>query len=284
LIEGDWQLHLDHLENLVAEASIRNINPGVYRDPDNKWMIAPLLRGGSFVEWFLKQRNLKTLKKKMIRTISRPCLVAFWSVKIPLLLHFDQDYCEIQREVNLLMKQDLKNNPEKDNIVQQAFDLMNLGLVYFQSENKFYQTLRLQGRLVLKPIEKSEHSFGVDGLKIPRAETRINKRTGQPIVEWKYDSFYKKFLQSEHTRYQFFEWSPEALNPKLRHQEAGGKLQRLLRFRQRWVLLYQFMGRKKERRILGGESKHPSRLGSHWYLWGSSAFQDSHRQLREVHY
>lgn len=205
---------MEHLEQLIGEASIRNINPSMYKDPDDKWVVSPFLRGGGFVEWFLKQMNFRNLKKKMIKTISRAALIAFWNAKMPLLIHYDKDFLQIQREVSGLLRQDLKNNPERDIIVRQCIDMMNQGLLYFQSENKFYQTLTSQGRMVLRPIAQNAHAFGVAGLKVPKPVEKVVK--GQTVIKWVYEDFYKIYQESEQqlqNRYQFFEWSPEALDP-----------------------------------------------------------------------
>jgi hypothetical protein len=221
-MERDVNLDSEHLANLIGDASIRGINHlENHKDTDGKWKVTPIRRGQGFASWFLKDKTLKRTKADMYRMASSASLAALFSQKIPLLIHFDRPYVDILRDVKTLLSQNLRQREDRDDIVQQACDMMDQGLLYFQSENMFYQTLDLHGRLVLRPIKKDPHSFGVNGISIPKPKLVQNKRTGAVETKWKEEKFYDIYLAHNHVRYSFFEWSPEALNPHYDLKKLG---------------------------------------------------------------
>jgi hypothetical protein len=216
-------LDTDHLQTLIGDASIRRINHlRDHKDDGNKWVVTPILKKErGFAEWFLKQKDLKQTKARVYQMVSPSCLAALWNVKTPLLIHYDRAFVDIIKDVKQLLSQNLRQREDREEIVEQACQMMNQGLLYFQSECTFYQTLDLHGRLVLKPIKKEIHSFGLSGLTVPVPKLVQNKKTGQIETKWKDVKFFDIFLAHDHPRYSFFEWSPEALNPNYDLNKLG---------------------------------------------------------------
>jgi hypothetical protein len=212
------------MRTLLGLGCLRVINHvELFKDTQGKWMTTPLRRGeDSFARWLVVQKGLRLTKREIETRVSPSSLTALHNCFSPMLLDYDRDFTEIVQDVNNLLNQDLTGGDRID-ILNHACHLLNQGLIYFQGENKFYQILRQQGRLVLESIEKSAHSFKcTKQVPLQEGKRSINRQTGEEVIKWKYGPFYNYYLNSDHPRYQYREWSPEALNPTYDSKKLAG--------------------------------------------------------------
>lgn len=214
---------MDHVQYLIEEVSLRCVNhPDQHKDPNLKWETLTLKRG-AYVEWLIKQPTLKRQRSLMLNTITPASVAALWNTQTPCLIAFDMPYTSIINDVRTLINSSNLANcsqEERTLILNQACNMVSKAIIYVQGENKFYQALRKDGRLVLLPIVNSEHGFGFKGLKIPTEIKRTHTRDGTPVMKVKWGTFFDYFC-ARHHRYDFVDWSPEALDPRYDASKLG---------------------------------------------------------------